>query len=1153
MQAISDKMLFTLPDFMASAHGKKSESQRPRPLHSSRSFSKLEPSTPDRIARAQRASTIQNGVMSDSSLSDKSNRDRMSVRQPDAFEKAPEDNDDTSRVSEKLPADFDELPIELVSLTDSFIDSLSAKVHPTPPTVDKLSSLFQDFYAVAATHISTHISALSSRQHRENSPAPSVSSLSSTASKLRAKAVSISNKDRPKLAPERRESEQQMLTVDEIADRKRARRVLEQKRVALEEVVERRVCERIYDRIFRHRSTQDEAQDEKLRSKTAALSVVGIGLTDLGIDLGLANHDPESMEAKETEVREWLEGARVELIAMNDEKFPLGKLQHLKAAHKSIVDTLSHFHPSSSADEIMPMLIYTLITSRPEGISVISNLYFIQRFRNEGKIDGEAAYCLTNLEAAITFLETVDLASLRADENPAGPGKSNSRPTTPKQEKIDQMALRLTPSPGLSTPEVSSVVASPTTMKPPASPSNLRPSIQVHNRRISDMFQPPAVLGAAGDAVLNTADQGFKTIGSSLGDSYKFLLGKLKERQDETSGNSTEIIVPKTLDDARKLVSTPPPEEEGSVSGTSSLHSPENTRRDRSDSASKPDDKLLNLIGGRKMTRDRSTDSNRSSGSNKKVAFAEEGGEKSPMPSPLQNSAPVSSNPAIVESMRNLGNTLNPMTRIAGMGMMRGFGRATPAPTPAASSSSKSIPDGGVADLTTTFPELAPVLPPKEIPKIAPPIKKFMELQNPGDMKLNEVTTAGVQNFEQSVTAQHSESANISPCPETLAQSDGPLSQAAELSLPLLRGRVTMAEAIEEEENMIIRLAYPNQRFEFFLWLMGNRKDFEALVSHQLGLSSSSGEICRFGEVGEWRHGSFNVCIPIYIDNWRRHPGKRLLLRIPLPYKVGESTCPGNANEKLRTEAATFIWIQNNCPDVPTPGLWGFGFPGGQSYHSMENEGTPTNIGRSLTYTTTDVYYNDLLACHDSRIRNQPNSILDEKDGQAQMATLFTMRSLLSHFIDRRLREGPFAFTLTDLHGIDKLEGDELEKYQSVHQQFVDIFAEEEKSTPAAYGTTYRADMMRRGWKTRSFWYFHALRSPKEPYNLFWQHLHPIFKQIQDSTEPDVGGLCVEKLSEVVALYWDRGALSLIETKLKDKQKYEQELERLFKKDILGS
>ena len=587
--------------------------------------------------------------------------------------------------------------------SDSFIDSLSAKVHSTPPTVDKLSGWFQDFYAVAAAHINTHISALSSRQHRESSPAPSISSLSSTASKLRAKAVSISSKERPKLPSEKSESEQQMLTAEEISDRKRARKVLEHMKVALEEAIERRVCEGIYDRIWRHRSTQDEAQDDKLRSKTAALSVVGIGLTDLGVDLGQESIEgPAATENKEKEVREWLEDAREELVAMNEEKYPLGKLQHLKACHKAIVDTLSHFHPSSSADEIMPMLIYTLITSRPEGIDVISNLYFIQRFRNESKIDGEAAYCLTNLEAAITFLETVDLASLRADEVPSGPPKSNSRPNTPRVEKYEPMLLGLTPSPGVAIPELNAAMASPTISKAQPSLSGLRPGMQVQNRRLSDMFQPPAVLGAAGDAVLNTADQSFKTIGNSLGDSYKFLLGKLKERQEDSTGQKPEIVVPKTLDDARKLVSTPPPEDDGSASGGSSLYSPDTTERKRADSGARPDDKVLSIIGGRKPApRERSADSARSSASSKKVAFAQEG-EKAP--SPLHAAVPTPSqtpNPAIVESMRNLGNSLNPMNRIAGMGMMRSFGRAAPTSAPAAS---KPISEGGVADLTAVSP-----------------------------------------------------------------------------------------------------------------------------------------------------------------------------------------------------------------------------------------------------------------------------------------------------------------------------------------------------------------------------------------------------------------------------------------------------------------
>ena len=60
-------------------------------------------------------------------------------------------------------------------------------------------------------------------------------------------------------------------------------------------------------------------------------------------------------------------------------------------------------------------------------------------------------------------------------------------------------------------------------------------------------------------------------------------------------------------------------------------------------------------------------------------------------------------------------------------------------------------------------------------------------------------------------------------------------------------------------------------------------------------------------------------------------------------------------------------------------------------FHSIENEGIPTNLPKNLTYTTTDAYYTDLLACHDSRIRHQPNSIINEQDDLSQMANLFTV------------------------------------------------------------------------------------------------------------------------------------------------------------------
>jgi hypothetical protein len=248
-------------------------------------------------------------------------------------------------------------------------------------------------------------------------------------------------------------------------------------------------------------------------------------------------------------------------------------------------------------------------------------------------------------------------------------------------------------------------------------------------------------------------------------------------------------------------------------------------------------------------------------------------------------------------------------------------------------------------------------------------------------------------------------------------------------------------------------------------------------------------------------------------------------------------------------------------------------------FQSLENEGIRINIPRTLTYTTADAYYLDLLACHDSRIRDQPNSIVDETDGHAQMANLFTMRGLLPYFTSRDLRHGPFVFNLTDFHGsnifvdrdwhikfiidlewacsvpiqmlappywitnraVDELEGEELQKFENAYQDFVDIFEEEEKSFSPTYGSaTYRANVMRRGWKIGNFWYFHALKSPKGLFNLFRQHVQPIF---EDNSKPDF-----RSFAQIVSPYWSSDARETVAAKLKDKTKYEQQLRELFEK-----
>jgi hypothetical protein len=57
-----------------------------------------------------------------------------------------------------------------------------------------------------------------------------------------------------------------------------------------------------------------------------------------------------------------------------------------------------------------------------------------------------------------------------------------------------------------------------------------------------------------------------------------------------------------------------------------------------------------------------------------------------------------------------------------------------------------------------------------------------------------------------------------------------------------------------------------------------------------------------------------------------------------MPFKIGEGTFPGMTNEKQRSEVATYIWMRENCPDVPIPSLYGLAFLNGKDV------GVPTII-----------------------------------------------------------------------------------------------------------------------------------------------------------------------------------------------------------------
>ncbi|RWQ93367.1 hypothetical protein C8Q69DRAFT_487982 [Paecilomyces variotii] len=146
----------------------------------------------------------------------------------------------------------------------------------------------------------------------------------------------------------------------------------------------------------------------------------------------------------------------------------------------------------------------------------------------------------------------------------------------------------------------------------------------------------------------------------------------------------------------------------------------------------------------------------------------------------------------------------------------------------------------------------------------------------------------------------------------------------------LLRGEITYSSAREKDTNVLHTLGYWAQRAEFFDRLDKNRNLIQAVIARHLGVKAAA---CHVADQADWVHGSFNLCVPVTITAWRK---TRVIIRFPLPYRVGEDFRPGNADEKLRCEAGAYTWLQSHCPSVPIPRLYGFGLSTGQSFTAID-------------------------------------------------------------------------------------------------------------------------------------------------------------------------------------------------------------------------
>ncbi|KAI0769168.1 hypothetical protein BC629DRAFT_1534260 [Irpex lacteus] len=149
--------------------------------------------------------------------------------------------------------------------------------------------------------------------------------------------------------------------------------------------------------------------------------------------------EPHHLDIPDGHGREgFLMFAQQELLKINHYKAPRDKLICILNCCKVIFGLIRHLQKEEGADSFIPILIYVVLKANPEHL--LSNVEFINRFRNPAKLQSEAGYYLSSLMGAISFIETMDHTSL-------------SHITEEEFEKNVEESIQSLPSSGSRTPD----------------------------------------------------------------------------------------------------------------------------------------------------------------------------------------------------------------------------------------------------------------------------------------------------------------------------------------------------------------------------------------------------------------------------------------------------------------------------------------------------------------------------------------------------------------------------------------------------------------------------------------------------------------------------------------------------------------------------
>ncbi|KAG7109913.1 hypothetical protein HYQ44_020319 [Verticillium longisporum] len=163
------------------------------------------------------------------------------------------------------------------------------------------------------------------------------------------------------------------------------------------------------------------------------------------------------------------------------------------------------------------------------------------------------------------------------------------------------------------------------------------------------------------------------------------------------------------------------------------------------------------------------------------------------------------------------------------------------------------------------------------------------------------------------------------------ASGDYEVFQPLTLTMPptieiLGQGPITIESALNEEKNLINWASYGPATNNLYQEIWEQRDSVAALVKHHMALRRQ--DKCIVLPPHNWIRGSFNVCIFVEVNS--SGVRRKVVFRCPLPHKLAEARYPGSIDEKSSCEAGAYVWVEENCPEIRSPHLFGFGFMDGR-------------------------------------------------------------------------------------------------------------------------------------------------------------------------------------------------------------------------------